>query len=152
MYVVILIDEMKIKESLVYNKHGTMVIGFIDIGDINNWLGQLQSAGLGNGANLVQSIASHMLVLMARGIITKLEYPYAHFPTHCLTSASLFYVVWEGIECLEMLGFKILAITADGASTNCKFLRCILMEAKVLAIYKVTNPFTTEERSIFFRI
>ena len=137
MYVVILIDEMKIKESLVYNKHGTMVIGFIDIGDINNRLDQLQSAGLGNGANLVQYIASHMLVLMlvlmVKGIFTKLEYPYAHFPTHCLIAASLFYVVWEGIECLEMLGFKVLAITADGASTNCKFLRCILMEAKVLA-------------------
>ena len=40
---------MKIKESLVHDKHRTKVIGFIDIGDINNQLGQLQSACLGNG-------------------------------------------------------------------------------------------------------
>ena len=119
-HVLILIDEMKIKESLVYDKHGTKIIGFIDIGDINNQLGQLQSACLGNGADLVQSIASHMLVLMVRGIFTKLEYPYAHFPTHRLTAASLFSIIWEGVERLEMLGFKVLAITADGAAINRK--------------------------------
>ena len=32
----LIIDEMKIKEGLVYNKQSGNVIGFTDLGDINN--------------------------------------------------------------------------------------------------------------------
>ena len=85
-----------------------------------------------------------MLVLMVRGIFTKLEYPYVHFPTHRLTAASHFSIVWEGIERLEILGFKVLAITADGASTNCNFFK-MHSNGGEGPCNKVTNPFTTEE-------
>ena len=35
-YVALLIDEMKIKEELVYDKHTGQVVGFTSLGDINN--------------------------------------------------------------------------------------------------------------------
>ena len=41
-YVVVMIDEMKIKESLVYDKHSAHIIGFVDIGDVGNQLNQLE--------------------------------------------------------------------------------------------------------------
>ena len=36
--VVLLLDEMNIKESLVYDKHSGSMIGFVDLGEINNHL------------------------------------------------------------------------------------------------------------------
>ena len=35
----------------------------------------------------------------------------------------IFLIVWKAIETLEKLGFKVLVITADGASANRKFFR-----------------------------
>ena len=40
-HIVVLIDEMEITENLVYDKHETKIIGFVDIGDTNNQLSQL---------------------------------------------------------------------------------------------------------------
>jgi len=74
-YVSLIIDEMKIKEGLVYNKHSGKVIGFTDLGDINNELIQLEK-GTDSEHPL---IATHVLVLMIHGIFFKLEFPYAHF-------------------------------------------------------------------------
>ena len=37
-YVILLLDEMHIREDVVYNKHDGSVVGFFDLGDINNHL------------------------------------------------------------------------------------------------------------------
>ena len=94
-------DEMKIKESLVYDKVGTKVIGFIDIGNVNNQLNDLEDT--------------------CRSETLEDHHPVAHFTTSHLTGASLFTIVWEAIEHLEMLGFKVLVVTGDGASSNRRF-------------------------------
>lgn len=41
-HVVLVFNEMKIKDNLVCNKYDTEVVGFIDIGDINNQLTQFE--------------------------------------------------------------------------------------------------------------
>lgn len=145
-HIVVLIDEMKIKENLVYDKHETKIIGFVDIGDVSNQLSQLECSYTSESATSHPSIATHMLVVMVRGIFFHMEYPYAHFPTHRLTSSSLFSILWEGIERLEELGFKVLAITGDGASTN----RKTHSNGSEGPCYKTPNPYTSEERSIYF--
>ena len=38
----LVLDEVKIKESLVFDKHETEVVGFVDMGDINNKLADLE--------------------------------------------------------------------------------------------------------------
>ncbi len=43
-YVVLLFEEMKVKESLVYNKHTAQVIGFIELGEVHDHLTQLEQA------------------------------------------------------------------------------------------------------------
>ena len=114
-YIVVMIDEMKIKESLVYDKHSAHIIRFIDIGDVGNQLIRLEESRGGAIADSQhQPIATHMLVLMVRGIYFKMEYPYAHSPTKQITATSLSCIVWEGIERLEFLGFKVLAVTGEG--------------------------------------
>ena len=55
---------------------------------------------------------------MVKGLFQKLNYPYAQFVCANLSADLLFDPVWEAISRLERLGFKVLAITRDGASAN----------------------------------
>ena len=41
-YVCLLFDEVRIKEDLVYDKHTCRIIGFINLGDVNNQLIRFQ--------------------------------------------------------------------------------------------------------------
>lgn len=146
-YVVLLVDEMKVKESLVYDKHSCEVIGFVELNDINHQINQLES----QTANNRPPIATHLLTFMVRGLFTSCKFPYAHFPTDSLTGDQMFPIVWEAIERLERIGFKVVAITADGASPNRKIFH---MHSKTPGsddlCYKSPNPYTSENRSIYF--
>ena len=148
-YVVVMIDEIKLKESLVYDKHSSHIIGFIDIGDVGNQLNQLEEKYGADTHVHHRPIATHMLVLMVRGIFFKMEYPYAHFPTKRLTATSLSSIVWQGIERLEFLGFKVLAVTGDGASTNRKFFRMNSNPADH-SCHKTVNPYSCSGRFLYF--
>lgn len=41
-YMVLLIDEIKVKENLVYNKYENRVVGFVELDDIEHALSQLE--------------------------------------------------------------------------------------------------------------
>ena len=141
-YVCLILDEMKIKEGLVYNKYSGEMIGFMNLGDVNNELLKLK-----RGEELPQ-IADHILVIMVRGIFVKLEFPYAHFSTRGVTADFLFPIVWEAIQKLEASDIKVLCITADGASPNRKFFSMHKSPGQSLT-YKTINPYAKEDRFIF---
>lgn len=42
-YVMLVLDEMKIKGSIAYNKHTGQMIGFVNLGDINNTISDIES-------------------------------------------------------------------------------------------------------------
>lgn len=71
--------EIKVKESLVYDKHSCKVIGFVELDDINHQMSQLEQ----QTANNLPRVATHLLTFMVRGLFTSCKY--AHFPTDCLT-------------------------------------------------------------------
>jgi hypothetical protein len=120
-YIVIALDEIKLKESLVYSKHEADVIGFVHIGDVTNQLASFEKECSNDRPH--PPIATHMLVLMIRGFFSGLRFPYAHFPTSKLSGEKLYAIIWEAVERLEHLGFKVIVISADGASPNRKFFR-----------------------------
>ena len=108
-YFGLLIDEMKIKENLVYNKVSGEIVGFVNIGDINQQL-----------LNLEQDkghppVAKYVFVLMVRGLLFHLKCPYAHFATENTSGELMFPIIWEAIRQLESCGMKVLFVTADGA-------------------------------------
>lgn len=144
-YVVLLLDEIKVKESLVYNKYSCEVVGFVELNDINNQISQLEN----QTANTLPPIATHLLTLMVRGLLTSCKFPYAHFPTESLTGDQIFPIAWEAIERLERIGFRVIAITADGASPNRKFFHMHSAAGNNLC-YKSPNPYTSEDRSVYF--
>ena len=146
-HVVLVVDELKIKEELVYNRHSGEIVGFVNLGNINNKLIELelQQRQVSDPESEHPPIATHMLVIMVRGIFVRLNFPYAHFPTDKLSADQLFPIMWEAVQRLEACGLKVIAITADGASVNRKFFRMHGKES-----YKTTNPFTSEDRYIYF--
>ena len=120
-HVVLMFDEMKIKEDLIYDKRSGELTGFVNLGDINNHLQYFEQM---LSSDVYQpSLASSMLVFMVKGIFTKLEFPYAHFPCTSLTAELLYPIVWDAVRRLEALGLKVLILTCDGAGPNRKFFR-----------------------------
>ncbi len=82
-FVSLIIDEMKIKEGIVYNKATGNVISFTDIGDINNDLLKLEE-GEEN---------KQVLMLMVRGTMFSLNFPYAHFGMQGITADLLYPII-----------------------------------------------------------
>ena len=120
-FVVLILDEMKIQEDLVYDKTGQRLHGFVNLGDVNSDLQKLECQVAGDTIPS-ESIATHMLTLMVRGIFFKMEFPYANFPTqdniyvlhhsYCdthlgVTSHSLYWITWEAVRHLEKINLKV---------------------------------------------
>ncbi len=149
--VVILIDEMKIQENLVWDKYSGDLIGFVDLGDTDLNFATLQN---------VDTIASHLLVLLVRGAVNPLKYSFANFATANATSPQLFAIFWKAIGILELTcALRLVAVTCDGAAANRKFYR---MHSYLLdkidsdtscgdIIYKTLNFYADDhERYIYF--
>ena len=90
-YIVLLLDEMKVQESLVYDKYSCHVVGFVEINDIKHQMNILENQTSSN----LPPIATHLLTIMVRGLFTSCKFPYAHFPTDCLTGDQMFPIVWD---------------------------------------------------------
>lgn len=149
--VCIVMDEMYIKEDLVYNKHTGALVGFANLGDTNEHLLRFQHMIEGSQKCEEQTLAKTMFVLMIRGLFSKLQFPYAQFAFHSVTGDQLFDPFWEAVYRLERIGFKVLAATADGASTNRHLFKLHGTTAKAGEIpYKVPNPYSVDKRFLFF--
>ena len=99
-YVVLIIDEMKVREDLVYDKTGETLHGFVNLGAVNNQLRELEVQA--NAGRPHESIATQMLTLMVRGVFIKLEFPYASFPTQGYTSLLWYTHVQLCVYCVYM--------------------------------------------------
>ena len=107
--VVLILDEMHIKEDLVYDKHSGELIGFTNLGSINQHL-QAFERSLEQSTSL-EPLANSMLVMMVRGIFTKLQFPYAaQFPCTSLTGNSLYSPFWEAVSRIELVGLKVYTV------------------------------------------
>jgi len=144
--VAIIMDEMHIREGLVYDKHSGSLIGFTDLGNVNNLLMEFERS-LESGVH-TENLSKTMFVFMVRGLFIRLQFPYAQFACSSVTGDQLFNPFWEAVMRLERCGFMVLVATADGASPNRTFMR-IHTEDDTFP-YKVLNPFASTKRHIHF--
>ena len=86
-YTVLVFNEMKVREDLVFNKHSRELVGFIDL---DNVLTDFERQ-CNNPENVGDAVATHVLTFMVRGLFTSLEFPYAQFPTKGATADFLFF-------------------------------------------------------------
>ena len=86
-YVVLVMDEMHIKEDLVYDKHSGELVGFVNLGETNNRLIQFERQ-VESSTCEHEPLANSIVVLMVRGLFTHLQFPYAQFPCASVTGTS----------------------------------------------------------------
>lgn len=94
-----------------------------------------------------QPLANSMLVVMVRGLFSKVQFPYAQFPCTKLRGYELYDLFWDAVERLERCGFYVLACTCDGLSVNRRFFK---LHGSGVGVFKVANPYSSEKRYMFF--
>ena len=125
-HVILVFDEMHIKEDLVpnFDKHRQDITGFVDLGNVNNKIATIKDSLRSGAKSAVPRVATQMLVLMASW-------------TSCGKQ-------WNSLKC------------CDKASSNRKFFRmqgsarADAGEADTIPTYKIPNPYTEEKRNIDF--
>lgn len=131
-YVILLLDEMYIREDLVYNKHTGALVGFVNLSDISNHLEEFEHS-LEGGKDVVNScppLANSMLVIMVRVLFTKLRLAYAQFTCQNLTGEQIYPLFWEAvyrIVLIVLLSSLRLTRRQGVASLTAKKIRCYLV-------------------------
>ena len=90
-------DEVKLKEDLVYDKHLGEVVGFVNVGDVNNQLLQFEREWTSK-SNGQPPLATHMLTFMVRGLLSDLEFPYTQFASLSMSGDQLYSLVWGCVQ------------------------------------------------------
>ena len=146
-YVGLIGDEMYIKEGLVYDKNTGDLIGYCDLGDINNHLICLEQQYMKNDKSN-RTLASTMMVFMIRSLFTNFTFPYASFPTSNMTGEQMVPTFYEAMMRVERCGFKVTFITLDGNSVNRKYID-IVGSNTTLVKHKFNNPLSFDKREIY---
>ena len=119
----------------------------IPLGEVNNHLIEYEQSILDEPSQ--QKLANSMMVIMVRGLFSRLEFPYVQFPCKAVTGDLLYNPFWEAVCRLERCGFRVMAATADGASPNRRLIK--LHGCGKELVHKVSNPYAIpEERYLFF--
>ena len=113
-FVGIVVDEIYIKSDLVYDRYSSRVIGFVNLGTVDQQLAALEQSTF-------PTVATRVLTVMVRGIFFQLNFPLANFPTAGITSVSLFDILWTAVQHLERCDFTVVFQTADGSSPNRRY-------------------------------
>ena len=112
-YVVLLHDEMSIKEDFVFDNRSQEVVGFVNV---QNW--QID-------ANY-NSLASHVLVFYVVGINSSLKKNMGFFATRTARAEEIYPLFWEAVWILEQnCRLKVAASTSDKAPTHSPTSVCI---------------------------
>ena len=95
----ILINEMYIKEGLVFDKHSGALTGFLDLGDVTTHLIDYERQSQKNSEILPKrQLAKTIVVLMVRRLLTDIKFAYATFPAASPKDCDLFPLLWDAIE------------------------------------------------------
>ena len=112
--VVILMDEMKIKENLVWDKHTGELIGYDDLGDIEPNYTTLPK---------VNEIVSHVIVLLVHSIVNSFKFSLANFATKGIQASQIFPLLRKTVGICELNSLKEIAVTCNGVSANRKLFK-----------------------------
>lgn len=112
-------DEMKIKSGLAVAKKTGKLVGFCHFENGDMDFDNLACNKL--SGHKEKEVATHIMVLMVRGILSHVNIPFLWYPCKTFSSLQLLNVVWKATRSLEDLGLKVCAWVCDGAATNRTF-------------------------------
>ena len=126
------------------------MIGFTNLGDINKHLIDFERS-LDRPQQQQEPLANSMLVLMVRGLFNSLEFPYVQFPCNEISGDQLYDPFWEAVRRLELCGFSVLVLICDGLAANRRLFRLHNPQASPVDVYKVSNPYSCNNRFIQYQ-
>ena len=113
--IVLSFDEVKLRESLVFDKHSGELIGFVDLGDPDLNYSTFKD---------VDKFATHCIVYYIRGIASDLKFSLAYFATVGVTAVQIMTTFWKAVAILELTcNLPVIVAVSDGASPNRSFYR-----------------------------
>ena len=145
--VTLVFDEMKIKSDLIYRKSTGQLIGFTELGEMNEEFKLFEKKFEEKSTDTDRQFATYVLVFMVRGIVASFCYPFAFFASVGFTSAQLYPCALQAVIVLESLGFLVRAFVSDGASPNRKFYKLMCVDEG--DIYWTINP-CDDSRKIYY--
>ena len=103
----LLIDEMHdVCKNLVFDKHSGDLIGFTNLGDINQHI-MIEFEHALNEDSSPPVLANSLTVFMVRGLFNKLRFAYAQFPCMSISGDLLYDPFWEAVYRAERCGLKV---------------------------------------------
>ena len=142
-------DEMKIKADLVFNRATGKLVGFTEMGSINEEINMFQARCNGEKGSDDRDFARYINMFMVRGIFTNLSYPFGYHASMGFTADQLFPLVWEATRVLEVVGLNVRAWVCDGASPNRKLFKLNRISEEEEDYYWTWNLFDPT-RKIYF--
>ena len=146
----LILDEMHVKEDLVYDKWTGELIGFMNLDEISLHLSKLEEDLLANlddddgdevsEDSTTATLANSVLVFMVRGLFTSLQFPYATFPCNSTSAEQLIVLFIQAVYHIKRCGLKITTVTCDGLSANRKFYSLFGGAPATKVVYKANNP------------
>ena len=103
---ILLLDEMHIRQDIVFDKSTGHMIGFANLGETNHHLLEFEQSIM-NDTTPSPKYAKTMTVLMVRGLFSKLQFAYAQFPSTDITGDLLYDPFWEAVARIENCGLKV---------------------------------------------
>lgn len=146
-YVGVILDEMHVKEGLFFDKNTGSLVGYSDLGEMNNLLSDYEEQYNSSGRT-PRPLGKLMLVFMIRGLFTSLKFPYIQYPAASVKGEHIFPLVRQVIKHLSILGLRVMTITCDGASDNRKMFAMFNSNADLS--YKTINVYSEEKEEVFF--
>ena len=139
-------DEIKIKSGLVFKRSTGKLVGFTEMGEINEEIREFQSSCDDENSKAERPFASYVNVFMVRGICSNLCYTFGYHASLGFTASQLVPLVWEANHILECIGFKVRAWVCDGASPNRKCFKINSVGADGNWMWSLFDP----QRKVFF--
>lgn len=126
----------------------------MDLGDINNHFLDIENI-ISTGSTTKRPkrpLAKTLLLFMIRGAVINFTFPYALYPAKSPKGCDLFPILWDIIERLTRNGFRVLAVTSDGASCNRNLFQMHAEKKKggTGPVYRTKNIFSVHTEYIYF--
>ncbi|XP_028419012.1 uncharacterized protein LOC114544629 [Dendronephthya gigantea] len=146
-YVVLMLDEVSIKDDLVYDQVTGELVGFVNLGKdvddchvIRNKEKRIKTA----------NVATHALVFMVTSIAARLKFSLGYFATTTATADQLFLLMWKAVGLVETYaGLRVIIVVSDKAGPNQRLYS--LHDSGDQVTYRTVNVFARDEqRYIYF--
>ena len=145
--VILTFDEVHIRQGLVYSAQTKELLGWIDQGDVVAEIKQIVKEP-DDSHSTRSALAKQIMCIMVRGLFITLDHVVAYFPCIGFTGDELFFDVWKAVIFVEQVGFRVRALTCDGASSNRKFFK--LSATGTNDLHYAPHPIRSRKMPVFF--